>query len=69
MYVNENGQLTNIHSDHVNPTQAQQLLHKFNLDWNVEKFPLKFETKFDYNNQKFAQHDSGFLDSILDNDS
>jgi len=43
MYVNSKGQLENVHADHVNPTQAQELLHKFNLDWEVKKFPLKFE--------------------------
>ena len=62
MYVNENGQLTNIHSDHVNPSQAQQLLHKFNLDWNVEKFPLQFETpsSFSDDSRLNQKHDSGF---------
>ena len=63
MYVNENGQLTNIHTDHVNPSQAKQLLHKFNLDWNVEKFPLKFETPIvePITNINYSpMHDSGF---------
>jgi hypothetical protein len=63
MYVNENGQLTNIHTDHVNPSEAKQLLHKFNLDWNVEKFPLKFETPIvePITNINFSpMHDSGF---------
>ena len=44
MYLNENGQLIDTNLKSVNPTQAEALLQKFGLNWNVQKFPLKFET-------------------------
>ena len=53
MYVNSKGQLTDVHADHVNPTQAQELLHKFNLDWDVKKFPLNFNNGFEQRSTDF----------------
>ena len=42
MYLNEKGQLIDTNLTSVNQTQAEILLHKFNLNWNVAKHPLNF---------------------------
>ena len=42
MYLNSNGQLIDTNLESVNLTKAEELLHKFNLDWKVSKFPLNF---------------------------
>lgn len=60
MYVNSKGQLTDVHADHVNPTQAEQLLHKFNLNWSVEKLPLNFNVPSVISPNDLKSVDSGF---------
>ena len=64
MYVNSKGQLTDVHTDHVNPTQAEELLHTFNLNWDVKKIPLQFETPSlltPEDSRLNKVHDSGFF--------
>ena len=60
MYVNSKGQLTDVHADHVNPTQAEQLLHKFNLNWSVEKLPINFNFPSVISPNDLKSVDSGF---------
>ena len=63
MYINENGQFINTNLTSVNPTQAEVLLHKFKLDWSVQKYPLQFSTPNPHGAESSlitSKHDSGF---------
>jgi len=63
MNFNKNGQFIDTNLTKVNPTEADLLLHKYKLDWEVQKLPLNFETPsliMPSDSQISEKHDSGF---------
>jgi len=44
MYLDSKGRLIDTNLESVNLSKAEQLLHKFNLNWDVKKYPLNFES-------------------------